>query len=251
MVLEGPDNGGKSTLAKRLQRNCGAVIIHSTYRFKGSMYQYHVAQFRKALKVAQSKPVVMDRWWPSEVAYGNTYRDGCEYEEMLPYLQQLGKDYLVSYTFCMPTRWEEYWSWCNRVWKDEDEMYAKDKAAYNWLWMNYRELALNQYRYYHQNLVQHYNVVLEGNRPDPNGFAKYIISRLMDNLKRMSPEEKETFKRMSHHWKLVGRVPNNLLPEIPTNVTHDSSLAEAPARHHQDGGPSGEYHRATQQELPL
>jgi thymidylate kinase len=214
-VLEGPDNGGKSTLAKALARRCKAKIIHSTYRFKGRMYAYHLAQFRKALKIAQTQPVVMDRWWPSEVCYGNTFRSGPEFNFNIDMLSQLGKAYLVSFTYCMPTRWEEYWAWCDKSWRQEDEMYQKDEGRYNWLWKCYRELMVNNYGYYHQNLIQHYNVTLEGPRNDHgDSFAQYIIARSRDNLHRMSPEEKDLFKRMSQHYRLVGRVRLEDLPPL-------------------------------------
>lgn len=177
------------------------------------MFQYHIAAFRLALKAAQTQPVILDRWWPSEVCYGNTFRNGPEPNFDLELFQELGKAYLVSFTFCMPTRWEEYWSFCDKVWRQEDEMYQKDEARYNWLWKCYRELMLQNYHYYHQNLVQHYNVTLERPREDGgDSFASYIIARSRDNLRQMSPEQKDLFKRMSQHWRLVGRVPLSELP---------------------------------------
>jgi thymidylate kinase len=126
-VLEGPDNSGKSTLAKSLSKKVGGKIMHATYRFKGRMFEYHLATFRLALKAAQHQPVILDRWWPSESAYGNTYREGAEYsKEQFAVLQQLAKDYFVSYTYCVPTRFEEYWYFATYVWKSHEEMFEKD-----------------------------------------------------------------------------------------------------------------------------
>ena len=206
-VLEGPDNGGKSTLAKEIARQCNGKVIHATYRFKGRMYQYHMAQFRMALRKAQNNPVIMDRWWPSEVAYGNTYRDGCEYAKGIPDFVKLGKMYHVSYTYCMPTRFEEYWEGCKQVWKSEEEMYELDEARYNLLWQNYRELAVQQYGYYPRDLIQNYNWMLSGNRSEnrPSGIARWIIARMMTELRALSQEQKDLMNRMTTNWKEVGR----------------------------------------------
>ena len=253
-VLEGPDNGGKSTMAKAFHDVCGATIIHSTYRFKGKMGAYHLAQFRKALKHARHGPVVMDRWWPSEVAYGNTFRDGCEYADILPVLQEMAKAYYVSYTFCMPTRWEEYWRWCNKVWNAEEEMYEPDEAKYHWLWMNYRELMLNQYPYYPQNLVQHFNVTLEGNRdPYCHKFVRYCIARMLGQLRIIGEDEKELMRSMTEHYRWVGRTDNLPSPtkEKELDNRDDSELASSHSEDNQEGQARQGYDGATQQQLPL
>ena len=236
-VLEGPDNGGKSTLAKALARQCGAEIIHSIYRFRGRMNAYHLAQFRKALRTAQNRPVVMDRWWPSEVAYGNTYRDGCEYADTLPFFQQLAHDYWVSYTYCMPARWEEYWNWCKKVWKSDEEMYDLDKAKYHWLWLNYRDVMFDHRNSNNRsNVMQYFNVTLEAWRDgDSSKYANYVATRAIHNLKYVATdEEKDLMNRMAYHWKLVGRIPNNELPEIPNDNQNDDKLAET---HQKDSSP--------------
>lgn len=228
-VLEGPDNGGKSTLAKALARRCKAKTFHATYRFKGRMMQYHLATFRQALRAANTQPVILDRWWPSEVAYGNTYRSGVEPGFDLELLQELGKAYFVSYTFCMPTRFEEYWKWCSKVWVQEEEMYPKDEARYNWLWKSYRELMLQQYSYYPQNLVQHYNVSIEVPRADYGAsFAEYIMARFKSQAAVLKPDQKELMKRMAHHWRLIGKVPLSELPEVV-----DIPVVETPKPHPQ------------------
>jgi hypothetical protein len=216
MVLEGPDNGGKSTLAKGLAKHLNGVVLHSTYRFKGHMMAYHLAQFRKALRLANKQPVIMDRWWPSEVAYGNTFRMGPESNFDKQLLIDLGKAYYVSYTYCMPTGWDTYWRWSKSVWKQEDEMYEPDEAKYNWLWDNYRTLMLYNYNYYPLNLTQYYDVTREYARDDGVlSFCKYILARLKSQIAILEPENKELMKRMAYHWKLVGRLSLDQLPEVP------------------------------------
>lgn len=215
-VLEGPDNGGKSTLAKNMAKLINAKIVHSTYRFKGRMMAYHLAQFRKALRLANKQPVILDRWWPSEIAYGNTFRSGPEVGFDQQLLIDLGKAYYVSYTYCMPTGWDTYWRWCKERWKQEDEMYQPDEAKYNWLWENYRTLMIFKYNNYPLNLVQYYDVTREISRPEAvEGFLKYMVARVKSQAAVMKPEDKDMIRRMAYHWKLVGRVPLDQLPPLP------------------------------------
>lgn len=205
-VLEGPDCGGKTTLAEVLAKKCGAKRLHATYRFKGRMHLYHLAQFRLALKTAQTRPVVMDRWWPSEIAYGNTYRSGPEPNFDYEFFIELGRCYCVSYTFCMPTRWEEYWKWYQLRYSKDREMYPLDMGQVNWLWQNYRELMLDHHKYYPQNLLQFYNITLEMPRQDGgNSFAKYILARMRTQLTYLKDEDKQTMRNMSKNWKTVGK----------------------------------------------
>ena len=253
-VLEGPDNGGKSTLAKALARKTNGVIIHSSYRFKGRMYQYHLAQFRKALRTAQKRPVIMDRFWPSEVAYGNTYRDGVECSYKMPILQSLCHDYWVSYTYCMPPRWEEYWGWCKKTWKQQEEMYELDSAKYHWLWMNYRDMMFDHRNINNRsNVLQYFNVTLEAWRDgDSSKFANYIIARTMNNLRYIATEdEKNLMNRMAKHWKQVGRIPTHQLPELNNDYEDDNTMAEAPSRDHNAGKQPVEHTGKTQYELPI
>lgn len=198
-VLEGPDNSGKSTLANVLAAKCGGKIIHSTYRWKDKMYLFHLSQFRRALKHAQERPVILDRWWPSEIAYANTYRDGPSDDYDLDHFTRLGKQYFVSYTYCFPTRWEQYWQFFLDHYDRDVEMYPPNKERYRYLWKVYRELALNQYSYYPQNLIQHYNVVIDQHRGD--SFARYIIARAMNQMRILTPEEKEGMRQLSDNWR--------------------------------------------------
>lgn len=79
IVLDGPDCCGKTTLAKTLITKYGAKYVHATYRFGNTMFAYHTAVLRKAVKLSASHLVVVDRLWPSEVVYGNVFRKGLAY----------------------------------------------------------------------------------------------------------------------------------------------------------------------------
>lgn len=79
IVLDGPDCCGKTTLAKTLIENHGAKYVHATYRFGNTMFAYHTAVLRKAVKLSADHLVVVDRLWPSEIVYGNVFRKGLAY----------------------------------------------------------------------------------------------------------------------------------------------------------------------------
>lgn len=76
IVIDGSDGTGKTTLAQHFVKRHGAVHMHQTYRFKKQMFAFHTARLLKALKLAQSQIVVMDRLWMSEDIYAQVYRKG-------------------------------------------------------------------------------------------------------------------------------------------------------------------------------
>lgn len=202
-VLEGPDGGGKTTLAKTLQAKLGAHYLHSTYKFKGKMAAYHYAQLRKALRLAQTKPVVLDRWWPSEIVYGNTYRDGPEKGYFYKDLHKVGKLYGFSYVFCCPTRWEHYWEWYQSHYTRDKEMYPLSEPHVHMVWMNYRDIMLRDYFNFERETLHYYSVVLDQYRC--NFFADHIISRFKLWLNNQSEERKQQIRDLSENWRDVGR----------------------------------------------
>lgn len=76
VVLEGANATGKTSLAKELCSRYEAVVMHQTYRFKASIFNYHTAVLRKAIKLAETKLVILDRLWMSEEVYAHVYRGG-------------------------------------------------------------------------------------------------------------------------------------------------------------------------------
>ena len=76
IVLEGANATGKSTLAKELERKHGAIIMHQTYRFRDRIFDFHTAVLRRAIKLAKTRLVVLDRLWMSEEVYAHVYRGG-------------------------------------------------------------------------------------------------------------------------------------------------------------------------------
>jgi len=200
-ILEGPDGGGKTTLAKTMQAKLGAHYLHATYRFKGHMYAYHWAQLRKAIRLAQTKPVIMDRWWPSEVVYGNTYRNGPEAGYDYKALHKAAKLYGCSYVFCCPTRWEQYWEWYQNHYQRDKEMYPLSEPHVNMVWMNYRDIMLRDYFDFERDILHYYSVVLDAYRCD--FFADYIINRFRVWVGQQSPERRAEMRAVD--WRTVGR----------------------------------------------
>lgn len=76
IVLEGANATGKTTLAKELEKRHGAIIMHQTYRFRNRIFDFHTAVLRRAIKLAKTKLVVLDRLWMSEEVYAHVYRGG-------------------------------------------------------------------------------------------------------------------------------------------------------------------------------
>lgn len=76
IILEGPDGGGKSTLAQTHAKAIGAKYVHCgpLTGVRDGLARTYVEAMLPALLGYQS--VVMDRCWTSEPIYGAVYRDG-------------------------------------------------------------------------------------------------------------------------------------------------------------------------------
>lgn len=79
IILEGPDGGGKSTLAKSLAADHDAMVVHCG-PFKqvaaGNLARLYVEAMMPAVLGYQT--VIMDRCWLSEEPYGLAYRNGAD-----------------------------------------------------------------------------------------------------------------------------------------------------------------------------
>jgi adenylate kinase family enzyme len=214
ICVEGPDGGGKTTLAQTLQAKLGAHYLHSTYRFKGKMAAYHWAQLRTAIRLAQSKPVILDRWWPSEIVYSNVYRSGPEQGYHYKDLHNVAKLYGMSYVFACPTRWEHYWEWYQNHYEKDKEMYPLSEPHVNMAWMNYRDIMLRDYYIFERDILHYYSVVLDAYRCD--FFADHIINRFKIWIGQQGPERKQAIRDLSANWREIGRCPSPL----PTTETY-------------------------------
>ena len=104
IVLEGADAGGKSTLGYEIVKLTGARYVHMTYRFKNSMWLYQRAALQLCLRLAETQPVVLDRWWPSDVIYGTFFRDGPGVPKLSYRLHdRVAQTYGLTYVYCCPS----------------------------------------------------------------------------------------------------------------------------------------------------
>ena len=103
VVLEGADCAGKTTLAKYLSKQYGFRHIHLTYRFKDKMFTYHHAAMELVLKYAEKGPVVLDRWWPSEVIYADEFRGGSKWPLAHRFFDRVAIANNFVYVWCIPS----------------------------------------------------------------------------------------------------------------------------------------------------
>ena len=82
IVIDGCDGTGKTTLAEAICKRYDGVYIHNTYRWPQKMPLYHTAALHRALKIARTRLVVIDRLWMSEAIYAEVYRGGSPWPHM-------------------------------------------------------------------------------------------------------------------------------------------------------------------------
>lgn len=126
IVLEGPDSVGKTTLAKALVDYLGASYIHLTYRFKDNMFAYHTAAIEMCLHKLKHGPVVLDRWWASELIYARAFREMSKWPMGGRLLDRVGLKHSVFYICCHPEDREKYLDHHMRV---KEERYASKPHA--------------------------------------------------------------------------------------------------------------------------
>jgi hypothetical protein len=102
-VLEGPDGSGKTTLGKFLAEQFGAHYMHLTYRFKDQMFTYHAAALDRAIRLSKTKPVIIDRWWPSINIYDDEFRQRRDFPMAGRMLDRAGLATGVVYVVCIPS----------------------------------------------------------------------------------------------------------------------------------------------------
>jgi hypothetical protein len=108
IVLEGPDGVGKTSLGQALVKNLGARYIHLTYRHKDKMDLYHYAAIRCCAHLAQTQPVILDRWWISEILYAEAYRGGSPFIKRHFLLEHIANKMGVTYVACLPEDRQRY-----------------------------------------------------------------------------------------------------------------------------------------------
>lgn len=152
-VFEGPDGAGKTTLAKHLAKVTGAKYIHLTYRFKDRMHLYHSAAIKLVARYAQHQPVVLDRWWPSEILYAECYRGGSKFMKHFFLLEHIATQMGVTYVWCLPEDKKRYFDNINRLKDNREELF---QDGFDRLYDLYRDFY-HQYGGLRENAV-HYDM---------------------------------------------------------------------------------------------
>ena len=100
IILDGPDGTGKTTLAERMCTQLNAEYLHLTYRWKERIFDYHTAAIRYAAR--KRRPIVIDRWWPSEAVYAKAFRGGSDWPLQGRMCDRVAKKFGVIYVYCLP-----------------------------------------------------------------------------------------------------------------------------------------------------
>lgn len=111
IVLEGPDGVGKTSLGTALTKYLGAKYLHLTYRFKDRMDLYHSAAIRLCVRWADKQPVVLDRWWISEILYAEAYRGGSPFIKRHFMLEEIANQTGLTYVVCLPEDRDRYFQY--------------------------------------------------------------------------------------------------------------------------------------------
>ena len=121
IVLDGPDGVGKTTLARKMCERLQAEYLHITYRWADRIFDYHTAAIRYAAR--KRRPIVIDRWWPTEAVYAKNYRDGSEWPLQGRLCDRIAKKFGVIYVYCLPESFEKAISNHAELKSQREEMY--------------------------------------------------------------------------------------------------------------------------------
>lgn len=120
VIFEGPDGGGKTTLAKALSNSINGDYVHHGPYLDIEDGRLLAEKYIDSLMPARlgNAPVVLDRSWISEVPYGLAFRDGADRigPVMKERLELLARH--AIYVWCLPS-WESVQ--INFVMKTRDE----------------------------------------------------------------------------------------------------------------------------------
>jgi hypothetical protein len=123
IILEGPDGVGKTTLGQYMAKRLGADYIHLTYRWPDHMFEYHTAAIRWAIRKSHKRPVIIDRWWPSEALYAAEFRGGSKWSQMGRMMDRVARKHGAIYVYCLPDDLVEYEKRFDKLKTEREEMY--------------------------------------------------------------------------------------------------------------------------------
>jgi thymidylate kinase len=130
IVVDGPDATGKSTLVSKLEEY-GFKSMHLTYRWPQKMDLYHWAAMNWAIKEAKRRPVVLDRWWPSEEVYAGAYRGGSKNIDFNRGLDRVAVRFGFTYVIALPMDKAGYLHFFDEIKNKREEMYDNMSRVYD------------------------------------------------------------------------------------------------------------------------
>lgn len=132
LILEGPDCAGKTTLARYLEKEHGAIYLHHGWSPRYDVGRRFFASLRRAGRLAaEGKLVVIDRLWLSADAYGSIYRGASDVPRRGRMLQRLALKYAAVTVLCVPPV-EAVVEAHRREKKKRAEMYDDVRAVAEW-----------------------------------------------------------------------------------------------------------------------
>jgi hypothetical protein len=167
IILEGPDGGGKTTLANWMAERHGAIVLHEGPPPPGAYkLHYYAAKLIKALKA--KSPIVFDRFHLGELVYGPIARttDELGYYGM-HMMRRLMASKGVRCYIVMPGYDNCFGSWEEKLRIGNDYLMNKNKFLDSY----YKFMALTAYHEriayddpsQYNNQIAHFNEVLTGN----------------------------------------------------------------------------------------
>ena len=145
IILEGPDGGGKTTLANRLRDQYNYQVWHTGkpepwFKDEDLAYYYKLSLWR-ARTLGQS--VVFDRHWLGELVYGPVMRNQCLLNEQhIRYFEMQMATLQIKLCVVMPP-FEEVL----KNWKLKHNDYIPDEQKLTQVFMAYEKLAERYWRY--------------------------------------------------------------------------------------------------------
>lgn len=141
IIIEGPDECGKSTLSRILARALNGVILHSTASktLFPALPDYHRNIMANVeLNVGElNKTIILDRFWPSEWSYGKLLRPETHksYDEVADELHKRILNHKYLYIFAFSRN-----GWSRYAEGHVDPAHSLTGDQYREIWKNYETL---------------------------------------------------------------------------------------------------------------
>ncbi len=142
IIIEGPDECGKSTLSMALARALGGVVLHSTASkmLFPALPDYHKNIMENVERniTELGHIIILDRFYHSELAYGELFRPHSEYlVDGMPYhLFDRVSQLPHLFIFCF-----SHGGWGRYALGHTDPAHSLKRSEYEHVWQRYEELA--------------------------------------------------------------------------------------------------------------